>query len=393
MVTSVRKKQRTSSPCNSDSDEEVARATDAPRRPAESSTLFQRFKFMRQVYQGELPAADLEDLLSRAESFQEMCRQEPVLEPIGIQLMYGPWRAKLIECWAREASCVQRPVLSDKQRAQSIFQILVNVAQAVSKEGVPYWSRHAGWRDSWQAGGEMVLERLGVLIPQCDESAGLSFQGAPDESDDEERDMPSGKWKIAHSKQERDDAMQKLLCLIWAWWGWSGVFMHAPTQCTDWSNKMTVATWLLKQVPGPVPCLPVAGPADCTSVWTFRGVMLLRMQQEGVKKLKVDNIGLQTFCCMNPDEAEHMLQLIEECNIETVTDLVGWLHRHGVSRPELLSMELRLAGDPSLDELDVSHEYLNQWKQAKHDLRERHRMCPHIACIAEAVRQRCEAEG
>ena len=164
---------------------------------------------------------------------------------------------------------------------------------------------------------------------------------------------------------------------------------------------MTVATWLLHQMPGPVPCLPVAGPClrwpvagpDYTSVWTFRGVMLLRMQQEGVKKLKVDDIGLRTFCCMNPDEAEHMLQLIEECNIETVTDLVGWLHRHGVSRPELLSMELRLAGDPSLDELDVSHEYLNQWRQAKHDLRKRHRMCPHIARIAKAVRQLGEAEG
>ena len=164
---------------------------------------------------------------------------------------------------------------------------------------------------------------------------------------------------------------------------------------------MTVATWLLHQVPGPVPCLPVAGPVlrlsvagpDYTSVWTFRGVIVLRMQQAGVKKLKVDNIGLQTFCCMNPDEAEHMLQLIEECNIETVTDLVGWLHSHGVSRPELLSMELRLAGDPSLDELDVSHEDLNQWKRAKHDLQERHRMCPHIACIAKAVRQLGEAEG
>ena len=93
---------------------------------------------------------------------------------------------------------------------------------------------------------------------------------------------------------------------------------------------MTVATWLLKQVPGPVPGLPVAGPADCTSVWTFRGVMLLRMQQEGVKKLKVDNIGLRTFCRMNPDEDEHMLRVFAANRATQLSHLATRNDRHSV---------------------------------------------------------------
>ena len=156
---------------------EAARATDASRKPAKPSTIVQRLKFMRRIFDaGELPA-DLEDLESRAKSFQGMCRQEPALEPIGIQLKYGPWRANLIECW--KASCVQRPAsLSVEQRAASIFEVLVSVAKAVSKEGVPYWSKHAGRGVSRHMGGQMVLlKHLGVLIRQCDESRGLSFQG------------------------------------------------------------------------------------------------------------------------------------------------------------------------------------------------------------------------
>ena len=201
--------------------------------------------------------------------------------------------------------------------------------------------------------------------------------------------------------------MEKLTSLIWAWEVLSGIFRDAPTKCTEWSSKMTEATRLLHQMPRPVPRLPVVGPVprlsaagpDYTSVWTFRGVMLLRMQQAGVKKLEVDNIGLRTFCRMNPDEDEHMLRVFaaNRGTIHTARDLLehcgGLRGRCGVPRPELLSMEMRLAGDRGLDKVDVDKACLHQWKQAKHDLRKRHRMCPHIACIAKAVRQLGEAEG
>ena len=373
---------------------EAARATDASRKPAKPSTIVQRLKFMRRIFDaGELPA-DLEDLESRAKSFQGMCRQEPALEPIGIQLKYGPWRANLIECW--KASCVQRLAsLSVEQRAAWIFQVLVNVAKAVSKEGVPYWSMHAGRGVSRHMGGQMVLKHLGVLIRQCDESRGLSFQGAQDDTDDDEA---STKWKLARSKQERDDAMGKLQRLIRAWDDLSGVFADAPTKCTEWSDKMTEATRLLHKMHGQVPRLPAPVSGDVyekakyTSAWTVRGVMVLRMQQAGVKNLKVDNIALKPFIRMNPDEGSHMLRVFN-ANRGTIHTTRDFLQHCGVQRPELLSMEMCLASDRGLDKVDVETEDVRQWKQAKHDLRKRHRMCPHIACIAKAVRQLGEAEG
>ena len=192
--------------------------------------------------------------------------------------------------------------------------------------------------------------------------------------------------------------MGKLQRLIRAWDVLSGVFADAPTKCTEWSDKMTEATRLLHKMPGHVPRLPaplsgdVHEKAKYTSAWTFRGVMVLRMQQAGVKKLRVDDIALQTFIRMNPDEGSHMLRVFNanRCTIHTTRD---FLQHCGVQRPELLSMEMCLASDRGLDKVDVETEDVRQWKQAKHDLRKRHRMCPHIACIAKAVRQLGEAEG
>ena len=76
----------------------AARAMDAPRKPARPATIVQRLKFIRRIYDAGEQPADLEDLESRAQSLQGMCRQEPALEPIGIQLTYGPWRASLASC-------------------------------------------------------------------------------------------------------------------------------------------------------------------------------------------------------------------------------------------------------------------------------------------------------
>ena len=173
--------------------------------------------------------------------------------------------------------------------------------------------------------------------------------------------------------------------------------------------EVEMATWadrrgeechctVLHQMPGQVPRLPasvsgdVSEKAKYTSAWTFRGVMLLRMQQAGFKKLNVDNIALATFCRMNPDENENMLR-VRDANRRTIHTTRELLQHCGVQRPELLSMEMCLAGDQGLDKVDVEKEDVRQWKRAKHDLMKRHRMTPHIACIAKAVRQPGEAEG
>ena len=153
---------------------------------------------------------------------------------------------------------------------------------------------------------------------------------------------------------------------------------------------MTEATRLLHKMPGQVPRLPaprsgdVYGKAKYTSAWTFRGVMVLRMQQAGVKKLRVDDIALQTFIRMNPDEGSHMLRVFN-ANRGTIHTTRDFLQHCGVQRPELLSMEMCLASDRGLDKVDVETEDVRLWRQVEHGLRKRHRMCPHIACIAKRV--------
>ena len=263
----------------------------------------------------------------------------------------------------------------------------MQTARAVSKKGAPYWSMHAGRGVSRHAGGHMVLKHLGVLIQQPDASKGLSFMGAEEESDEEERDVSSVQWKPAQSKKERDDAVGRLQRLIQAWDKLLSTFKDAPTKCTEWSHKMREATRLLQEMPGQVPRLPAPGAdqkAKYTSMWTFRSVMLLRMRQAGVKKLKVDSIGLQPFLCMNPDECLHM-QRVFQANRATIRTTQEFLQHCSVRRPELLSMEMCLACDRGFDKVDMENIDVQRWKQVKDDLRKRHGMCPHISCIATRV--------
>jgi hypothetical protein len=183
----------------------------------------------------------------------------------------------------------------------------------------------------------------------------------------------------------------KLQRLIEAWDRLMSTFIDAPTTCKEWCRKMKEATGLLQKMPGQVPRLPSSSEswdsgqkAKYTSLWTFRCVMSLRMQQAGVKRLKVDDLALARFCRMNPDQGTHLVRLFHanRATIHTIRDL---LQHCGAQRPELLSMELCLANDRGLDRVDFENIDVESWVRAKDDLRQRHGMCPHIACIAKKV--------
>ena len=64
-----------------------------------------------------------------------------------------------------------------------------------------------------------------------------------------------------------------------------------------------------------VPRLPrpvSRGGADpYTTIWTFRGIMLLRMRQAGVKSLRIGSIGMDKFTTMNPDQKGHVEKLVK----------------------------------------------------------------------------------
>ncbi len=360
---------------------------------------------------GELPA-DLEDLYSRAEALKDVAQEEPAMEPIVIQLKYGTWRAAVLNVWRAHMARVQRPASptahirrpassslvqppassSVQQRAHSLLQVLGQAATEVSKEGVSYWSMHAGRGVSRHGGGHIVLRHLGVLIAQPEGSRGMSFQGAEDESDEEERQMSSVLWQLARTQEERDTAVGKLERFIQAWDTLETTFVDAPTTCEEWCDQMAKAIQVLKSMPGMVPRLPRPASHSSdekdkyTSLWTFRGSMLLRMHQAGIKKLKVGDIALKKFCRMNPDEKEHLIRVFNanRATIRTTKDL---LQHCGVQRPELLSMELCLTSDRGLDRVNFEEMDVQAWRRAKEHLRVRHGMSPHIVCIAKRVQQ------
>ena len=350
--------------------------------------------------QGELPA-DLEDLYARAQVLAEVVQKEPAIEPLVIQLKYGPWRAALLNAWADtqlpSSSALQQCPESSAHRAQTLLQVLTLAARHVSKEGVSKaWTRHAGRGVARHSGGAPVLRHLGVLIAS---SVGMSFSSQHKGEDSDSEDQEESLWRSPQTKEEMDIALGKLERFITGWDKVRGAFTTAPTTCEAWCENLHRGLASLKALASPVPRLP--RPASCvqgekdkyTTLWTFRACMLLRMHQEGVSKLRVGSIPLRTFCRMNPDENENILRIVNanRKSIITTQDLMRFCGVSGVRRPELLSAELCLVGDRALDSADLEHMDVKAWRCAKQRLKDRDGMSPHIAMIAKAVHKQQQA--
>ena len=132
-----------------------------------------------------------------------------------------------------------------------------------------------------------------------------------------------------------------------------------------------------------------------TTLWTFRGCMLLRMHQAGRRKLAVGDIPLRTFCRMNPDENENLLRIVNanRRKIVTTRDLLQHCGVSGVQRPEYLSAELCLAGDRGLDSLDHREADMKLWRAEWQAVKAKDGLSPHIACVAKAVRKLGKSQG
>ena len=105
-----------------------------------------------------------------------------------------------------------------------------------------------------------------------------------------------------------------------------------------------------------MPRLPRSGPSDGkethTTIWTFRGIMLLQMVQVGMQSLPLGGISLDEFASMNPDQKGNLDKLIAG-NRSTVSSVQQLLKLCGNPRPELLSMVCCFAGDRCFDSVDV----------------------------------------
>ena len=274
------------------------------------------------------------------------------------------------------------------------MNVLAEAAKEVSNEKVPTaWSQHAGRSVGHHSGGVNVLRHLGVLI--TDESAGMSFRadGADSESEEEPEEEET-QWRLPQTKEECEAAIVKLQRFVEGWDEIRSTFATAPTTCQEWHDQVAQGIRKLKGLPANAPRLPrpaARGTKDkYTTLWTFRGCMLLRMRQAGRRKLAVGDIPLRAFCRMNPDENENLIRIVNSNrqSICTTMDLLQHCGASSVQHPELLSAELCLAGDRGLDSVDLKQADLKLWRDVWQELKDRDGMSPHIACVAKAVHKR-----
>ena len=137
-----------------------------------------------------------------------------------------------------------------------------------------------------------------------------------------------------------------------------------------------------------MPRLPRSGPSDGkethTTIWTFRGIMLLRMVQAGMKSLPLGGISIDKFASMNPDQKGNLKKIIKRNAVSSVQQL---LKLCGNPRPELLSMVCCFAGDRCFDSLDIDTIDVPAWARARKHLELLHGMSPHVAHVCKHMLQ------
>ena len=136
-----------------------------------------------------------------------------------------------------------------------------------------------------------------------------------------------------------------------------------------------------------LPC-PVASASKdkYTTIWSFRGIMLLRMEQVGTKSLPLGKIDLHTFSSMNPDEKGHM-EKIMTASQDTVHTVCGLVALCSCSRPELLSMVCCFAGDKCMDTVDMGTSDVKVWIANRWQIERQYGMSPHLAQLCKNVQE------
>ena len=122
------------------------------------------------------------------------------------------------------------------------------------------------------------------------------------------------------------------------------------------------------------------------TIWTFRGIMLLRMAQVGIKSLPLGGISLGNSASMNPDQKGHLEKLISS-NRSTVPSVKQLIALCGNPHPELLSMVCCFVGDRCFDSIDVDTMDLQAWVRKREQLRRLHGMPPHVAQVCKKMRR------
>ena len=123
--------------------------------------------------------ADVGDMRKRAAVLRKLVLEEPSLEPLILQLKYGPWRSAVVRAWQQHRSNVQCPVFTQctvEERSQLLHTVLVTTVKDIAQTGVSrLWSRNCGRGVGWHSGGHIPLRHLGVIVVARSARGGMLF--------------------------------------------------------------------------------------------------------------------------------------------------------------------------------------------------------------------------
>ena len=116
----------------------AAKAIGVVKKGLKPSTILSRVRAYHRIYGGILPA-DVGDMRKRAAVLRKLVLEEPSLEPLILQLKYGPWRSAVVRAWQQHRSSVQCPVFTQctvEERAQLLHTVLVTAVKEIAQTGV-----------------------------------------------------------------------------------------------------------------------------------------------------------------------------------------------------------------------------------------------------------------
>ena len=188
----------------------AANAMSVVKKSLKPSTILSRVRAYQCIYGSILPA-DGEDMRKRARVLHKLVLEEPSLEPLILQLKYGPWRSAVLKAWKQHRSSVQCPVFTDRtlqERARSLHTVLVTAVKEIAQTGVSrLWSRNCGRSVGRHSGGTAVLRHLGVIVAARSAQCGMQFHDwstegeDSDDSDDESKCAGVTVWKFGPAKK------------------------------------------------------------------------------------------------------------------------------------------------------------------------------------------------
>ena len=188
----------------------AAAAIGVVRKGLKASTILSRTRAIQGIYCGSLPA-DAADMHQRAPVLHKLILEEPSLEPVILQLKYGPWRSAVVNAWQQHRSSVQCPVFTKRaleERARSLHTVLVAAVKEIAQTGVSrHWARNCGRGVGRHSGGAPVLRHLGVLVAARAAQHGMRFHDRStggedsDDSDEEDQGENATVWKFGSAKK------------------------------------------------------------------------------------------------------------------------------------------------------------------------------------------------